>query len=114
MGMWTIPKGPDIEQKFSATELDEFSAAIAAAVHARRMSVPVIMALEMVKPLSFLGYSSMIIFGPILEMIFDPGKMEKFQALIADRNSIEGLMVKIEDLEKAKKDTKEGESREQR
>ncbi|OGK11446.1 MAG: hypothetical protein A2W80_00835 [Candidatus Riflebacteria bacterium GWC2_50_8] len=114
MGMWTIPKEPDEQQKFSAAELDEFSATIAAAVHARRMSVPVIMALEMAKPLSFIGYSSMVLFGPILEMIFDPVKMEKLQAMMADRNRIESLIVSIEDLEKSKKDTKEGESREQR
>ncbi|PKL42276.1 MAG: hypothetical protein CVV42_20890 [Candidatus Riflebacteria bacterium HGW-Riflebacteria-2] len=114
MGMWTIPKEPDNQQKFSAAELEEFSASIASAVHARGMSVPVIMALEMVKPLSFIGYSSLVIFGPILEMIIDPVKMEKFQALLADRNCIERLMVSIEELEKSKKDTKEGESREQR
>jgi len=114
MGMWTIPKEPDSEQKFSAAELDEFTAAIASAVHARRMSVPVIMALEMAKPLSFLGYSSLVVFGPILEMIFDPVKMEKLQAMVADRNRIEQLIVSIEDLEKSNKEIKEGESREQR
>ena len=56
----------------------------------------------------------MVLFGPILEMIFDPVKMEKLQAMMADRNRIESLIVSIEDLEKSKKDTKEGESREQR
>ena len=114
MGMWTIPKEPEEQQKFTAAELDEFLASIAAAVHARRMSVPVIMTLEMVKPLSFLSYSSLVIFGPILEMMLDPVKIEKFQALLADRSRIEQLIVSIEDLEKSKKDIKEGESREQR
>ncbi|MBU1107582.1 MAG: hypothetical protein KKB51_13005 [Candidatus Riflebacteria bacterium] len=114
MGMWTIPKEPEEQQKFTAAELDEFVVAIAAAVHARRMSVPVIMALEMVKPLSFIGYSSLVIFGPILEMMLDPVKIEKFQALMADRSRIEHLMVCIEDLEKPKTEIKEGESREQR
>ncbi|NLF97651.1 MAG: hypothetical protein GX569_13015 [Candidatus Riflebacteria bacterium] len=114
MGMWTIPKEPTEEQKFSAAELDEFTAAIATAVYTRRMSVPVIMALEMAKPLSFLGYSSLVVFGPILEMIIDPVKMEKFQALLADRSRIERLIVNIEDLEKSKTEDKEGESREQR
>lgn len=114
MGMWTIPKEPEQQSKFSPEELDEFTGVIAGAVHARRMSVPVIMALEMAKPLTFIGYSSMIIFGPILEMIFDPVKMEKLQALIADRNRIEQLIQNIENLEKSNKEVKEGESREQR
>ena len=72
------------------------------------------MSLELVKPLSFLGHSSLVIFGPILEMIFDPAKMEKFQALLADRNRIESLIVSIEKLEKNETEIKEGESREQK
>lgn len=113
MGMWTIPKDPE-QSKFSPEELDEFVRVLAEAVHSRRMSVPVIMALEMVKPLSFVSYSSLVIFGPILELIFDPVKMEKLQALVGDRNRIENLIERIEDLEKSKKEVKEGESREQR
>lgn len=113
MGMWTVSKEP-AESKFSDEELDEFTEKIAQAIAVRSMSVPVIMALEMAKPLSFLGYSSMVIFGPILEMVFDPGKTEKLQALIVDRGRIEKLIVAIEDLEKTNKEVKEGESREQR
>ena len=113
MGMWTIPKDPELS-RFTAEELDEFVGVVAGAVHARRMSVPVIMALEMTKPLSFVSYSSLVIFGPILEMIFDQVKMEKLQAVIADRARIEQLIASIEDLEKSTKEVKEGESREQR
>ncbi|HNX75911.1 MAG TPA: hypothetical protein PLM07_14405 [Candidatus Rifleibacterium sp.] len=113
MGMWTIPKDPE-PTRFTAEELDEFVGVVAGAVHARRMSVPVIMALEMSKPLSFVSYSSLVIFGPILEMIFDQVKMEKLQAVIADRARIEQLIANIEDLEKSTKEVKEGESREQR
>ena len=113
MGMWTIPKEPE-NSNFTAEELDEFVRLVAEAVHARRMTVPVIMALEVAKPLSFVGYSSMVIFGPILEMIFDPVKMEKLQAIIGDRNRIERLIEHIETLEKSNKEVKEGESREQR
>ncbi len=111
--MWTIPKDPE-PTRFTAEELDEFVGVVAGAVHARRMSVPVIMALEMSKPLSFVSYSSLVIFGPILEMIFDQVKMEKLQAVIADRARIEQLIANIEDLEKSTKEVKEGESREQR
>lgn len=114
MGMWTIPKGPENDSRFTDEELDEFTAKVADAVYRRRMSVPVIMALEMAKPLSFIGYSSLVIFGPILEMVIDPVKMEKLQMVVADRERIEKLIVSIEDLEKLGKDIKEGESREQK
>ncbi len=114
MGMWTIPEKPKNESRFSDEELDEFVRALAEIVVSRGMSVPVIMALEMAKPLSFIGYSSLVIFGPLLEFIVDPVKMEKLQAIIADRERIESLIQSIETLEQFKKDSKEGESREQR
>ncbi len=114
MGMWTIPKKVEKDCKFSDQELEEFINKLAELVVRRGMSVPVIMSLEMVKPISFIGYSSLVVFGPILEMMVDSVKMEKLQAISADRNRIEQLMVAIETLEKEKKDCKEGESREQR
>jgi hypothetical protein len=40
--------------------------------------------------------------------------MEKLQAVSGDRDKIERLIVAIETLEKSEKDTKEGESREQK
>lgn len=114
MGMWTIPKGSASESRFSDAELNEFIDKLAEAVHRRGMSVPAVMALEMAKPLSFLGYSSLVVFAPVLEMIIDPVRMEKLQAVSGDRDKIERLIVAIETLEKSEKDTKEGESREQK
>lgn len=114
MGMWTIPKGSDNNSHFSDEELNEFISKMADAVHRRGMSVPAVMALEMAKPLSFIGYSSLVVFAPMLELIIDPVKMEKLQAVAGDRERIEQLIVAIEDLEKHGKDIKEGESREQK
>lgn len=114
MGMWTIPKGSDNNSRFTDEELDEFIDKLADAVHRRGMSVPAVMALEMAKPLSFIGYSSLVVFAPMLELIFDPVKMEKMQAVAGDRDRIEKLIVAIENLEKTSKDIKEGESREQK
>ncbi|MGM0598337.1 MAG: hypothetical protein ACQETH_00850 [Candidatus Rifleibacteriota bacterium] len=114
MGMWTIPESPEENTKFTDEEIDEFINLLADGVVRRRMSVPAVMALEMCKPLSLIGHSTLILFGPILETIIDPVKMEKLQAIAADRKRIEQLIVAIEDLEKLKKDSKEGESREQR
>ena len=77
------------------------------------ISVAAVMTLEMVKPLSFIGHTSLVMFGPVLEMIIDPVKMEKLQAVTADRDNIENLIISIEDLERQKNDIKEGESGEQ-
>lgn len=113
MGMWTIPKNED-NSKFKKEELDEFIEKISVAVKARQMSVPVIMALEMAKPVSFLGYSTLVVFAPILELVFDPVKVEKLQSIFSDRNLIEKLMTSIEDLENSEKEKiKEGKTSEQ-
>jgi hypothetical protein len=112
MGMWTIPKNSN-DSRFSDEEIDEFIEKVSLAVHKRRMSVPVIMSLEMAKPLSFLGYASLVIFAPILELIFDAAKMEKLQAIFNDRDRIETLIRAIEDLERnSNENIKEGETSE--
>jgi len=114
MGMWTIPKGTAKDSNFSDDEITEFITTLAEAVVRKGMSVPAVMTLEMVKPLSFIGHSSLVVFAPILELLIDPVKMEKLQAVTADRERIEQLMTSIENLELTTKDIKEGESREQR
>lgn len=113
MGMWTIPKGPEEHLKFSSEELDEFTGELAKLVYERKMSVPAIIALEVSKPLSFVSGSTMTMFAPLLEAIFDPVKYEKFQAVISDRSRIERLISELEALEQQNESKeKEGESRE--
>ncbi len=114
MGMWTIPDKPEEHSKFSGEELDEFINNLSRVIVAKQMSAPAVMALEMARPVSLVGFSVLVIFGPLLDLIFDPVKMEKFQAVMADRIRIDQLMKTIEDLERNKKETKEGVSSEQR
>ena len=113
MGMWTIPDTAEEHYKFSSEELDEFINSLARIIVDKQMSAPAIMALEMAKPISLVSHSVLVIFGPLLDLLFDPVKMEKFQAVIADRIRIEQLMTTIEDFELKKKETKEGVSSEQ-
>ncbi len=114
MGMWTIPEESEVNNRFSSEELDGFVNRLANIIVTKQMSAPAIMALEMFKPLSLVGQSTLMIFGPLLDLIFDPVKMEKFQAVIGDRKRIEQLITTIEDLELNNKETKEGVSSEQK
>ena len=114
MGMWTIPDEVEQNIKFSNEELNDFVNKFAKLIVDKQMSAPAIMALEMAKPLAVVGQSVLIIFGPLLDLLFDPVKMEKFQAVIGDRKRIEQLMNSIEDFELNKKETKEGVSSEQK
>lgn len=114
MGMWTIPDEVEEHKKFSSEDLDEFINNLAKLVVDKQMSAPAIMTLEMAKPIALVGQSALMLFGPLLDLLFDPVKMEKFQAVIGDRKRIEQLMTTIEDLELNKKETKEGVSSEQK
>ncbi len=114
MGMWTIPEEVEENNKFSSEDLDEFVKAFAKVIVEKQMSAPAIMALEMTKPLALVGQSVLMIFGPLLDLLFDPVKMEKFQVVIGDRKRIEQLMNCIEDFELNNKETKEGVSSEQK
>ncbi len=113
MGMWTVPEDHESNNKFTNEELNEFINKLSKLVVEKHMSAPAVIALEMAKPLALVGQSSLILFGPLLELIFDAVKMEKFQAVIGDRTRIEQLMTTIEDFELKKKETKEGVSSEQ-
>jgi hypothetical protein len=97
--MWDIPKETGPDGQFSEEELQAFTDTIAFEIVRRRMSVPAVMSLEMAKPVAFIGYSSMVAFGPILDLIFDPTKVEKMTCILGDRNRIEKLLVAIETLE---------------
>lgn len=99
MGMWDIPKNQTQEGRFTEEELTAFTQSIARTVVRYRMSVPAIMALELSKPVAFLGYSSMVAFSPMLDMMFDPLKVDKLTCILSDRDRIEQLIVAIETLE---------------
>lgn len=111
MGMWTIPDRPVTNHSFTDEELDLFSKDLARLVCQRKMAVPAIMTLELAKPVSFVGANSMLFFTPLLELIFDKEKLQKFHAIAEDRKRLEQLITNIETFEKQKTDVKEGESR---
>jgi hypothetical protein len=63
----------------------------------RRMTVPAILFLESVKPLSFLGSQALYFFEPMVRALFTVPEYERFAALMERRENIEVLLVKIED-----------------
>jgi hypothetical protein len=62
----------------------------------RRMTVPAILFLESVKPLSFLGSQALYFFEPMVRALFTVPEYERFAALMERRENIEVLLVKIE------------------
>ena len=63
----------------------------------RRMTVPAILFLESIKPLSFLGSQALYFFEPMVRALFTIPEYERFAALLERRENIEVLLVKIEE-----------------
>lgn len=107
MGMWTIPKGRSFEETFSDEQMSAFIETTATALVRRRLTVPAIMALEMAKPLSFLGYSAMAAFAPVLNAVVPPHQIALMTGLCQDRTRIERLIRAIETKAQTSPETKE-------
>ncbi len=60
------------------------------------MTVPAILFLESVKPLSFVGSQALYFFEPMVRALFSVPEYERFAALLERRENIEVLLVKIE------------------
>lgn len=70
---------------------------IAKKIVEREMTVPAIMLLEMVKPLSFLGSQALVFINPIVSLVVSSGDYYRFVRLMEERENIEKLAVAIEE-----------------
>ncbi len=70
---------------------------IAKKIVEREMTVPAIMLLEMVKPLSFLGSQALVFLNPIVSLVVSSGDYYRFVRLLEERENIEKLAVAIEE-----------------
>ncbi len=61
-----------------------------------RMTVPAILFLESVKPLSFLGSQALHFFEPMVRAFFSVPDYDRVAALLERRESLEALLVRIE------------------
>ncbi|MCK4234506.1 hypothetical protein KAX75_08760 [candidate division WOR-3 bacterium] len=69
----------------------------------RRLSVPAILFVETVKPLSFLGSQAMVFFEPIIQSIFAFKSYKEIYLLLENRNNLELLLHEIEKREQKSK-----------
>lgn len=74
---------------------------IARTVVKRRMTVPAIMALEMGRPLNYVGSQAMAFFEPIVKSLFTLSEYSRLKEILERRESIEMLIHRIESLNAA-------------
>ena len=94
--MWSM-KGAKEETK--GKERSEILDRFARKVVERRLSAPAILFLESTKPLSFLGNQAMVFFQPIVQSIFTFKSYDDIMLLLEDRENVECLLRRIEELE---------------
>lgn len=69
----------------------------------RGMMVPAILALEMMKPLAFIGSQTMVFFGPILTAFVRAETYYELTELLEDYHNVEFLVCEIERLDREAK-----------
>jgi hypothetical protein len=74
----------------------ELLAKIANQVVKRKLTVPAIMFLESVKPLTFIGSQALIFFQPIVQAFLNRREYDEFAVLMEDRENVELLLQEIE------------------
>ena len=70
---------------------------IAKEIVQRQLTVPAIIFLETIKPLSFLGNQVLIFANPIVSLVVRSGNYYKFVRMLEDRENVEKLTIAIEE-----------------
>ena len=72
---------------------------VASSVVNRRMALPAVLALETMKPLSFLGSQALYFFEPLARVLSNRPEYRLGAQLLEDRDKLETLLQRIETLE---------------
>lgn len=91
-------------------DYSELMSKLAKGIVQRQLTVPAIIFLESIKPLSFLGNQLLIFANPVLSLVVSSGDYYKFVRMIENRENIEKLTLAIEE-ENALDSTRKGEQK---
>jgi hypothetical protein len=78
--------------------------AVAGRIAKMGLAVPAIFFLESSKPLSFLGSQFLVFIEPFVKTFIDIKNYDKFCLMMEDRNNVEKLILKVEQLEETVKE----------
>ncbi|UCF78115.1 MAG: hypothetical protein JSW03_08375 [Candidatus Eiseniibacteriota bacterium] len=78
------------------------------------LGVPAIFFLESSKPLSFLGSQLLVFLEPFVKTFFDIKSYDRFYTLMENRDNVEKLIQRVEDLEEQQKEERAQRKREKK
>ncbi|MEN6371033.1 MAG: hypothetical protein ABFD64_03385 [Armatimonadota bacterium] len=88
----------NIDEPLGEEEAQQLAEEVAAMIVKRRLETPAVLFLEMHKPLSFIASQGMIVAMPFLAPLLGPEKVSKFSRFLRERENIERLIQRIEEL----------------
>jgi len=113
-----VDKGlhPFLKEILKDETLDEEGLLDAVATRIAKMGlgVPAIFFLESSKPLSFLGSQFLVFIEPFVKTFIDIKNYDRFCLMMEDRNNVEKLILKVEDLEEKTREEKRQEKKEKK
>jgi hypothetical protein len=87
-----------LEAELSRQERDEILDRLARQVTRRRLEVPAMLALEMHRPLTFLGSQALVVFTPMLAPLFGLDNLQKLSKLLEEQENLDRLLDRIDEL----------------
>ncbi len=78
-------------------DYDDLAKRIARKIVERDLTVPAVIFLESIKPVSFLGSQMLVFANPIVSLLVQSGDYYRFVRMIEDRENVEKLTVAIEE-----------------
>jgi hypothetical protein len=87
-----------LEAELTPEERTRILDRVAQEVTRRRLEVPAILALELHRPLTFLGSQALILFTPLLGAAFGLENLQKLAKLLEDRSNLDRLIDRIEEM----------------
>ena len=66
-----------------------------------RLTVPAIVLLQVTRPLSFIAGQGLLLCQPLLSFVYDAPRVADYAELLADRASMERLVMRLEEAEQA-------------
>lgn len=101
---------PSWEEPISDEERDRVLEKIANQVVGRGLETPAILFLEMHKPLTFMASQGLVVTSPLLAPLIGFERVHTVSRLLEDRNNVERLIRRIEDLTMQRRTPVEGET----
>ena len=97
--------GWDWDEDLTSEQRDTLIERLAERIVRHRLQMPAILVLEMHKPFAFLAGQSLLLGSGFLAPLFGPQNIRQYSKLFENRDNIERLMERIEELDVLEKQT---------